>query len=320
MEVDILVEFAGPPQDYVGYGASPPVVYWPEQARLALNVVVNYEEGSERSFAHGDSTVESLLEFPSAVPPTMRDLGAESIHEYGSRAGIWRLIRLFDELGIKTTFFASAVALETNPEVGAAIMSGGHEACFHGWRWEQAWNFSYQEEYDHVNRSLEIFERVAGERPYGCYWRYAPSVNSREILVKLGFIYDANAYNDDLPYRVAVNDKSILVVPYSLTYNDGKFVAATGQGYGSPSDFVDYCCRAIDELYREGENGSPKMMSIGLHPRWMGQAGRTSALREVLEYAKDKRGVWIARRIDIARWWIEHELEFVKTAKAAVQE
>jgi peptidoglycan/xylan/chitin deacetylase (PgdA/CDA1 family) len=300
----------GPKQDYVGYGPVPPRVRWPNDAKVAVSIVVNYEAGSERSLAHGDAESEHLLEFQSPVPHNIRDLGAESIHEYESRAGIWRTLRLFDEEDVKTTFFTTAVALEANPAVGEAIREGGHEPCFHGYRWEEPWTYSEEEERDHVHRSLDVFARLAGERPYGCYWRYAPSTSTRRILVDEGFLYDSNAYNDDLPYFVDVEGKQLLVVPYSLTYNDGKFVMASGQGYSSPADFVDYCTRAVDELWREGDRGYPKMMSIGLHPRWIGQAGRLSGLREFIDHCKQKGDVWFGRRIDIARWWIGHSDEF----------
>lgn len=305
------VDLAGPVRDYVGYGPNPPQVRWPGDAKVAVNIVINYETGSERSYAFGDPHAESLLEFQSPIAASMRDLGAESIHEYESRAGIWRLLRLFDELDVKTTFFASAGAYQRNPAVAEAATAAGHETAFHGLRWEEPWELSADEERANVEQAIEIFTELTGERPVGCYWRYAPSVHSRQILVDLDFLYDANAYNDDLPYFVDVSGKQLLVVPYTLTYNDGKFVMASGQGYGSPSDFVDYCVRALDELWQEGASGFPKMMSIGLHPRWMGQAGRSSALREFIVHAQNKGNVWFARRDEIARWWIEHHHDFV---------
>lgn len=285
-------------------------MHWPNDAKVAVSVVINYEAGSERSHFHGDPVGETNLEFQSAIPHNVRDLGAESIHEYESRAGVWRTLRLLDDEDVKVTFFTTAVALETNPEVGPAIREGGHEACFHGWRWEEAWPLAFEEEKDRIHRSIDVFRDTVGERPYGCYWRYAPSVNTRTILIQEGFLYDSNAYNDDLPYFADVDGKQLLVIPYSLTYNDGRFVMASGQGYSSPSDFVDICKRALDELWGEGALGYPKMMSIGLHPRWIGQAGRISALREFISYAKDKGDVWFGRRIDIARWWIENAEKF----------
>jgi peptidoglycan/xylan/chitin deacetylase (PgdA/CDA1 family) len=304
-------DLVGPARDYVGYGRNLPRVRWPGDAKVAVNIVINYETGSERSYVFADPHVESLLEFQSPIPSTMRDLGAESIHEYESRAGIWRLLRLFDELGVKTTFFASAAAYQRNPAVAEAATAQGHETAFHGVRWEEPWELSAEQERANVEQAIEIFTELTGNRPVGCYWRYAPSVHSRQILIDLDFVYDSNAYNDDLPYFVDVSGKQLLVVPYTLTYNDGKFVMASGQGYGSPSDFVDYCVRALDELWQEGAAGYPKMMSIGLHPRWMGQAGRTSALREFIVHAQTKGDVWFARRDEIARWWLDHHQEFV---------
>jgi peptidoglycan/xylan/chitin deacetylase (PgdA/CDA1 family) len=303
-------DLQGPPRDYIGYGASLPRVRWPNDAKVAVNIVINYETGSERSYVYGDPHVESLLEFQSPISASERDLGAESIHEYESRAGIWRLLRLFQELDIKTTFFASAAAYQRNPAVAVAATEQGHETAFHGLRWEEPWELSEEQERANVEQALEIFTELTGQRPVGCYWRYAPSVHSRQILVDLDFLYDANAYNDDLPYFVDVSGKQLLVVPYTLTYNDGKFVMASGQGYGSPSDFVDYCVRAVDELWQEGADGYPKMMSIGLHPRWIGQAGRASALREFIVHAQEKGDVWFARRDEIARWWIDHHHSF----------
>jgi peptidoglycan/xylan/chitin deacetylase (PgdA/CDA1 family) len=303
-------DLAGPPRDYIGYGPNPPRVRWPNDANVAVNLVINYETGSERSHAFGDPHAEALLEFPSPIGAELRDLGAESIHEYESRAGIWRMMRLFREHDVKTTFFASAAAFQRNPAVATMLREDGHECAFHGLRWEEPWTLTREQEKENVVRALEIFTELVGERPRGCYWRYAPSVHSREILVELDFLYDANAYNDDLPYFVDVGEKQLLVVPYTLTYNDGKFVMPHGQGFGSPTDFSDYCIRALDELWDEGAAGYPKMMSIGLHPRWMGQAGRSSALREFIVHAQKKGSVWFARRIDIAQWWIDHHEEF----------
>jgi allantoinase len=243
------------------------------------------------------------------MPPEHRDLCAESVYEYGSRAGIWRLMRLFDEYGIKVTFYACAVALERNPEVGAWLQEAGHEPCSHGWRWSEHWLFDREEERRHMQWAIESIEKTCGERPLGWYCRYGPSVNTRELVVEEGgFVYDADAYNDDLPYFTEVLGKRHLVVPYTLTYNDGRYVLP--QGYSSPSDFFDYCRRGLDEYRREGAAGYPKMMSVGLHPRWAGQAGRVSGLRELIEYALEAGDVWVTRRIDIARWWLAHHEEF----------
>ena len=243
------------------------------------------------------------------MDPQYRDLCAESVYEYGSRAGIWRLMRLFDEYDVKVTFYACAVALERNPEVGQWVQEAGHEPCSHGWRWSEHWLFDREQEREHMQWAIESIERTCGERPLGWYCRYGPSVNTRELVVEEGgFVYDADAYNDDLPYFTEVKGQRHLVVPYTLTYNDGRYVLA--QGYSGPSDFFDICRRGLDEYRREGEAGYPKMMSIGLHPRWVGQAARTNALREFIEYAQEQGDVWFARRIDIARWWLEHHEEF----------
>ena len=301
----------GPKRNFVGYGRHQPKVVWPDDAHVAVNLVVNYEEGSEYSKPAGDDRNEGLAEINYALSPKYRDLCAESVYEYGSRAGIWRIMRLFDEYQIKVTFFASAVALERNPEVGQWIQESGHEACSHGWRWSEHWLLSREEERQHMQWAIESIQKTCGERPQGWYCRYGPSVNTRELIVgEGGFVYDSDAYNDDLPYFTEVNGKQHLIVPYSLTYNDARYVLS--QGYGSPTDFFDTCKRGFDELWREGAAGYPKMMSIGLHPRIVGQAGRTSGLREFIEYALSKGNVWFTRRIDIARWWLDHHQEFIR--------
>lgn len=302
----------GPRRDYVGYGRRQPRVVWPNDAKVAVNLVVNYEEGSEYSKAAGDDRNEGLAEINYLMPAEYRDLCAESIYEYGSRTGIWRLLRLFDECGVKSTFFACAVALERNPEVGEWIREAGHEPCSHGWRWSEHWLLDREEERRRMQWAVESIERTCGERPLGWYCRYGPSVNTRELVVEDGgFVYDADAYNDDLPYFAEVHGRRHLIVPYTLTYNDGRFVLP--QGYSSPSDFAEYCKRGLDELRREGHAGYPKMMSIGLHPRWAGQAGRTSGLREFIEYGLELGDIWFARRIDIAQWWLEHHEEFERS-------
>jgi peptidoglycan/xylan/chitin deacetylase (PgdA/CDA1 family) len=299
----------GPRRHFPGYGRHQPNVVWPNEAKVAVNLVVNYEEGSEYSKPAGDGRNEGLAEIPYVMDPEYRDLCAESVYEYGSRAGIWRLMRLFDEYDVKVTFYACAVALERNPEVGQWVQEAGHEPCSHGWRWSEHWLFDREQERQHMQWAIESIERTCGERPLGWYCRYGPSVNTRELVVEEGgFVYDADAYNDDLPYFTEVLGKRHLVVPYTLTYNDGRYVLP--QGYSAPSDFFDICRRGLDEYRREGEAGYPKMMSIGLHPRWVGQAARVNALREFIEYAQEQGDVWFARRIDIARWWLDHHEEF----------
>jgi len=300
----------GPRRVFTGYGRRQPKVVWPNGAKVAVNLVVNYEEGSEYSKPAGDGRNEGLAEIPYVMDAEYRDLCSESVYEYGSRAGIWRLMRLFDEYDVKVTFYACAVALERNPEVGQWIQEAGHEPCSHGWRWSEHWLFDREQERQHMQWAIESIERTCGERPLGWYCRYGPSVNTRELVVEEGgFVYDADAYNDDLPYFTEVKGKRHLVVPYTLTYNDGRYVLP--QGFSSPGDFFDICRRGLDEYLREGEAGYPKMMSIGLHPRWVGQAARVNALREFIEYAQAKGDVWFARRIDIARWWLEHHEEWM---------
>jgi peptidoglycan/xylan/chitin deacetylase (PgdA/CDA1 family) len=300
----------GSKRDYVGYGPNPPKVVWPNGAYVAIQIAVNYEEGSEASLSAGDGRNESVLgEIAYGMPPEYRDFCIESVYEYGSRAGNWRLMRMFDEYGLKVTYFAAAVALEENPEVGRRIREAGHECSCHGWRWEEPWLLDPETEREHIRLAVESITRTCGERPLGWYDRYCPSVYTRALLVEEGgFVYDSNAYNDDLPYFVQVGSRPHLVVPYTATYNDARYVIP--QGFSNPTDFFDTCQRGLDELWREGSRGFPKMMSIGLHPRLAGQAARASGIREFIEYALTKGQVWFARRIDIARWWLEHHDEF----------
>ncbi len=296
----------GPARDLVGYGRDIPRVVWPNGAKIAVSLVVNYEEGSEYSLPAGDRRNEMLGEISYPYGHDVRDLSVESTYEYGSRAGIWRLMRLFDDYGVKCTFFGCAVAFELNPQVGEWLQKAQHDLVSHGWRWIEHWRLSRDEEAEHIGRAVESFRKTCGQRPLGWYCRYGPSVNTRELVVaEGGFLFDCDAYNDDLPYFTEVLGKRHLVVPYSLTYNDI-------QGTRSPAEFLDYCRRGFDELYREGAASCPKMMSIGLHPRLIGQAGRTSALREFIEHAVAKGDVWFAKRTDIAQWWIDHHKEFAR--------
>ena len=300
----------GPRRDFVGYGRHVPKVVWPEGARVAVSLCLNYEEGSENAMPAGDGRNEMMGEIPYAMDPQYRDLCVESVYEYGSRAGIWRLQRLLDAYNMPVTFYACAVALERNPEVGDWIREAGHEPCSHGWRWEEVWTLSREEEKAHIDAAVETIERLTGERPRGWYCRYGPSVRTRELLVEEGgFVYDSDAYNDDLPYYVEVGGKQHLVLPYTLTYNDGRF--AFPNGYTDPNAFFDHLKRGFDCLWEEGET-HPRMMSIGLHSRFVGQAARISALRQFFDYALEKGGVWFARRIDIANWWNEHHESFAR--------
>ena len=299
----------GPRRDYVGYGPDGPKVVWPNDAKLVVNIVVNYEEGSEYSVPAGDSRNEGLAEIPYSMPPEFRDLAVESMYEYGSRAGIHRLNRLFDEYAVPTTYFAAAVAVERNPTIAAYLRGSHHEVCSHGWRWTEHWLMSREEEAEKIRWTIASFEQTVGTRPVGWYCRYGPSVNTRELVVEEGgFLYDSDAYNDDLPYFTQVQGKRHLVIPYSLATNDVRYSLA--QGFGGPSDFFDMCARSMDELLREGRAGQPKMMSIGLHPRLVGQPGRVSALREFIERGLAHGDVLFTTRKHIGEWWLAHHEEF----------
>jgi peptidoglycan/xylan/chitin deacetylase (PgdA/CDA1 family) len=303
----MAAEAPSPDRELIGYGRSGIAVEWPDRARVAINLVVNYEEGSERSFWAGDGRNEAPNELGYELPP-IRDLANESIFEYGSRAGIWRLQRLFDELRLQVTFFGCAIAFELNPEVGAYIAEAGHDVCCHGLRWEDVSRLDRETEKEHLLRAIDSIQKTCGERPRGWYAKAPPSLSTRELLVEEGgFLYDSDSFADDLPYFVQVLGRRHLVIPYSFVTNDSRYLP--GQGFATPSDFLDNCRRAFNLLWREGET-RPKMMSVGLHPRWMGQPARASALREFLEHALAHEGVWFARRIDIAHWWLENHQRF----------
>jgi len=292
----------GPARDFVGYGGRPPDPGWPDGRRLALNFVINYEEGSEPSIPDGDGTSEQgLTEAAAPFGVGERDLAAESMFEYGSRVGFWRLMRLFRERSLPVTIFACALALERNPQAAALIREQDCDICCHGWRWVQHWKLSEAEEREHIGRAVASLERSLGHRPLGWYCRYGPSVNTRRLLVEEGgFLYDSDAYNDELPYWVEVAGRPHLVVPYSLTTNDTKFargsVATAGQ-------FFEFCRDAVDLLRAEGGE-SPKMMSVGLHLRLIGHPGRAAGLARLLDYVSGFDDVWICRRLDIARHWM----------------
>lgn len=288
-------------RDLTGYGREGFTVEWPGNARVAICLIINYEEGSEYSYANGDGRNEPPQEF-NYPPLPVRDLGNESIFEYGSRAGIWRLQRMLDELRLPVTFQGCAQAFELNPEVGAWIQEAGHDVCCHGYRWENVSTMDRETERDRLHMAIESITATCGERPRGWYSRQPASINTRELLVEEGgFLYDSDSFADDLPFFVPVQDRSHLVIPYSFTLNDGRFLP--GQSYSGPDVFLDHCRRAFDFLWEEGR-AQPKMMSIGLHPRIIGQPARAHALREFLNYALGHEDVWFARREDIADWWL----------------
>ncbi|HEX3551171.1 MAG TPA: polysaccharide deacetylase family protein, partial [Candidatus Elarobacter sp.] len=265
------------PRDFVGYGARPPDPKWPNGARIAVQIVMNYEEGSEYAIGDGDPASETYLtEVPGAtLGPGKRDLIVESVYEYGSRAGFWRLMRMFGERDIPITVFGAALALERNPDAAVAIRDAGYEVCSHGWRWIGFQDMDEDEEREQMRRAVASIERTTGTRPYGWYCRYAPSINTRRLVVEEGgFLYDSDAYNDDLPYWTRVGGKPHLVIPYTLDNNDMKFSVAPG--FTSGEGFFRYLKDAFDVLYREGAR-APKMMSVGLHTRLAGRPGRAAA-------------------------------------------
>ncbi|WP_229406859.1 polysaccharide deacetylase family protein [Micromonospora sp. NBRC 110038] len=292
----------GTERDFLGYGADLPRVEWPGGARVAVSLCLNYEEGAEHSLLDGDDVNEWVGEI-SYTPTSAahRDLSQESVYEYGSRAGGWRLLRLFERMGTPVTVYGCAEALARNRPLTAAFVEAGHEICSHGLRWREPSGMTEEQERAEIRRAVELIGELCGERPVGWYSRYAPSERTRRLLVEEGgFRYDSNAYNDDLPYWVDVAGTRHLVVPYTHTYNDGRF--AFSPGYANPTDFFENCRRGIEYLWEEGET-SPKMISIGLHARLIGQAGRASALRDLIAWAQELPGVWFARRRDIADWW-----------------
>jgi len=291
------------PRDLIGYGRRTPDPKWPGGARLALQIVMNYEEGGERSILHGDTESESFLHEVVATEPLpgVRNLNVESVYEYGSRAGFWRLLRMFAARNIKITVYAVAMALERHPEAAAAIVEAGHEVMSHGWRWIDYQYMSEAEERDHMRRAIEILTRLTGSRPLGWYTgRQSP--NTRRLVVEEGgFLYDADAYNDDLPYWVTVSGKRHLVIPYTMDTNDMKFGGV--QGFNTGEDFYTYLRDAFDVLYAEGAT-APKMLSVGLHMRLAGRPGRAAGLERFLDHVLKHDGVWICRRVDIARHWM----------------
>lgn len=290
------------PRDLYGYGATPPDPRWPNGAQLAVQFVLNYEEGGENCVLHGDKASESFLsEIVSAKPfPGRRHMSMESLYEYGSRVGVWRIFKLFQKKGIPLTIFGVAMALERNPAVAEAAIEAGYEICSHGYRWIDYDQVPEDVERNHIEKAVEIITRLTGESPKGWYTGRT-SVNTRRLVVEHGgFSYDADDYNDDLPYWTVVNDLPHLVVPYTLDVNDMRF--ASVQGFNSGEQYFSYLKDSFDALYEEGAD-SPKMMSVGMHCRLVGRPGRIKALDRFLDYVQSHERVWCCRRIDIAHHW-----------------
>ncbi|MFJ9450601.1 MULTISPECIES: allantoinase PuuE [unclassified Herbaspirillum] len=287
-------------RDFVGYGEHPPHARWPGNARLALNIVINYEEGSEMSFDDGDGVTETGLIEGGSGGFEGRDLAAESMYEYGSRVGIWRVLRLLQARAMPATVFATALALERNPAVARAIRTAGYDVCSHGRRWVRAQQFTPAQEAEEIRAAYDSITRSIGTPPLGWYCRYAPTLDTRRLLAEHGgFLYDADAYNDELPYWVRVQQRDHLVIPYSLANNDGKFSRGS---MTTANDFFEFLRDSFDMLYQEGAT-APKMMSVGLHLRLIGHPGRAVGLARFLDYVAAHKDVWVCRRADIAAHW-----------------
>lgn len=292
------------PRDLIGYGAQPPHPRWPGEARIALSFVLNYEEGGERNILHGDKESEAFLsEMVAAQPlPGVRNMSMESLYEYGSRAGVWRILELFAKHQVPLTVFAVAMAAERHPEVIRAMVQAGHEICSHGYRWIDYQYMDEAEERAHLQRAIEILTELTGERPLGWYTGRTGPNTRRLVMEEGGFLYDSDTYDDDLPYwePTAPAGKPHLVIPYTLDTNDMRFTQV--QGFHTAEQFFQYLKDAFDTLYEEGAT-APKMLSIGLHCRLIGRPGRLVGLKRFLEYAQSHERVWFARRVDIARHW-----------------
>jgi allantoinase len=293
------------PRDLKGYAGKPPHPRWPRDARLALQFVVNFEEGGEHSILHGDSHSEVRLHEIPGIDRIEggRNLNVESFFEYGTRAGLWRILEEFGARQLPFTAFGVGMAIERFPEAARAIVNGGHEIASHGWRWIDYQRVPRDEEAEHVRRATEAITQATGVRPVGWYTgRIGP--NTRALVAEQGgYLYDSDSYADDLPYWTDVGCRPHLIVPYTLDNNDMKF--ASLHGFITADHFFAYLRDGFDVLYREGAN-HPKMMSIGLHLRLIGRPGRFAALRRFLDYVQGFNDVWICRRDAIARHWIEH--------------
>jgi allantoinase len=290
------------PRDLSGYNGNPPPADWPGGARVAVQFVLNYEEGGENSILHGDAASETFLSEIIGAQPFLsaRHMSMESIYEYGARAGVWRLLDLFKSRGVPLTVFAVAMAAERHPAVIERCLADGHEIASHGYRWINYHGVPAETEREHMAKAMEILTRICGFRPLGWYTGRT-SENTRKLVAEYGgFLYDADDYSDDLPFWSRLVDGPHLIVPYTLDANDMRF--ASPQGFNSGDQFFAYLKDAFDTLYEEGAR-SPKMMSIGLHCRLVGRPGRFASLKRFLDYVLKHDKAWVCRRIDIARHW-----------------
>ena len=291
-------------RDMIGYGSKNLNVTWPNNARIAVQIVLNYEEGAENCVLNGDKNSEVFLsEIIGAQPIKGRHINMESLYEYGSRIGFWRLHKLFQEKKIPITIFGVGMALEKNPEICKAIKDANYEVASHGWRWIDYQNVKKSEERKHMKLAIKKIKEIFGERPLGWYTgRCSP--NTRDLVFEDGgFLYDSDSYSDDLPYWEIRKKKKQLIIPYTLDNNDMRF--ATNQGFNTGDHFFTYLKDSFDALYEEGKT-SPKMMSVGLHCRLIGRPGRIQSLKKFLDYILRYDDIWICKRIDIAKHWIKN--------------
>jgi allantoinase len=295
------------PRDMIGYGQHPPHAQWPDRARIALQFVLNYEEGSESNVLHGDAGSERFLsEIIGAESYPARHMSMDSMYEYGSRAGVWRILREFEQRGLPLTVFGVAMALQRNPDVTQAFLALGHEIACHGWRWLHYQEVPIDTEREHMRLAVAAMRELTGSAPLGWYTG-RDSPNTRQLLIEHGgFTYDSDYYGDDLPFwtdvaRADGGRQQHLIVPYTLDSNDMRF--ASPQGFNTSEHFYQYLKDSFDVLYAEGAT-APKMLSVGMHCRLLGRPGRLRALQRFLDYVQSHDRVWIARRIDIANHWM----------------
>lgn len=310
--------FSGPQRDFVGYGRYAPDVTWPDGSKIAINLVFNYEEGAEYSTLDGDDNNDTWGEYSYEIPGTIRDMGTETHMEFGSRVGAWRIARLIDDFGIPCSVDACALALERNPQFSEWIRSSDHDVIGHGYRWTEDSRMTRDEERAWLKIAIDSFQKTTGQRIRGWIVRSFPSVNTRELLVEEGgFLYDSDASNDELPYFVRPIGASepFLVVPYSKVYNDIKYLVAPA--LATPRHFFETLRMALDYMVDEAERGhGGRLLTVGIHARWSGQAARASAVRDFIEYALEKKGATFMRRLDVAQYWVDHHRDF-PTAKGS---
>jgi len=291
-------------RDMIGYGSNQPKISWPNNARIAVQIVLNYEEGAENCVLNGDKYSETFLSEIIGSPPIKgRHINMESLYEYGSRRGFWRIHKLFQEKKIPITIFGVGMALEKNPEICRAIKNSDYEVASHGWRWIDYQNIKKSIEKKHMKLAIETHKKIFGSRPQGWYTgRCSP--NTRDLVFDDGgFLYDSDSYSDDLPYWEFRNNKKQLIIPYTLDNNDMRF--ATNQGFNTGDHFFSYLKDSFDALYEEGKT-NPKMMSVGLHCRLIGKPGRIQSLKKFLDYILKHKDIWVCKRIDIAKHWIKN--------------